>query len=268
MLDASGPVVKIDVEGVSDGRDRGALEATLRGLGPWRKGPFEVCGIPIDAEWRSDWKWERIAPHLVPLGDKRVADIGCNNGYYMFRMAAEHPREVIGFEPVERHWQTFSLLNRMAGATCLTFERRGWEALGDYPAAFDVVLCLGILYHHTDPSAILRRCHSALVSGGQLVIDCQGIPGDEPVALTPRGRYAGASGVWHVPTASCLEHWLARANFRAIEWIHNAPLSPDEQRATLWAPGKSLVDFLDSQDPTRTVEGYAAPRRFYLKARK
>ncbi|MFO0447474.1 MAG: DUF1698 domain-containing protein, partial [Pseudomonadota bacterium] len=38
-------------------------------------------------------------------------------------------------------------------------------------------------------------------------------------------------------------------------------------RSTAWAPIKSLQDFLDPQDSTRTVEGYPAPWRHYLMIR-
>ena len=51
-----------------------ALMAALQALIPWRKGPFELFGIAVDTEWRSDWKWERVAPHLTPLQDRVVLD--------------------------------------------------------------------------------------------------------------------------------------------------------------------------------------------------
>lgn len=35
---------------------REALRALLRQLRPWRKGPFEVHEIRVDAEWRSELK--------------------------------------------------------------------------------------------------------------------------------------------------------------------------------------------------------------------
>ncbi len=239
----------------------------LHELMPWKKGPFNLCGVEIDAEWRSDLKWERLAPHVGSLTGKRVADIGCNNGYFMLRMAAQSPEFVIGFEPVVKHWYTFDFLNHLARRSNLFFELLGVEHIDLFPRLFDVMFCLGILYHHTDPVGLLRKMRGALAKGGTLVIDCQGIPGDEPVALTPQSRYAGAKGIWFLPTESCLRHWLSRAGFQEIETFYNEPLSTEEQRASQWAPIKSLADFLDPVDSSRTVEGYPAPRRFYLLAR-
>lgn len=246
---------------------QGTFEGFLQELMPWKKGPFNLCGTEIDAEWRSDVKWERLLPYVGSLQGKRIADIGCNNGYFMLRMAAEHPEFVIGFEPVVKHWYTFDFLNHLAQQPNLFFELLGVEHIDLFPNMFDVMFCLGILYHHTDPVSLLRKMRTALAKGGTLIIDCQGIPGEEPVALTPQNRYAGATGIWFLPTESCLRHWLSRAGFQKVEVFYNEVLSPEEQRSSAWAPIKSLADFLDPVDSTRTVEGYPAPRRFYLLAR-
>ena len=75
------------------------LRAALRALHPWRKGPFELFGVGIDTEWRSDWKWQRLAPFLPQLSGKRVLDVGCGNGYYGWRMLESGAGEVVGIDP-------------------------------------------------------------------------------------------------------------------------------------------------------------------------
>ncbi len=62
---------------------------TAKKLIPWRKGPFKIFGLEIDSEWQSNLKYNLIRPHFN-LKDKVVADIGCNNGYYMFRYFREY----------------------------------------------------------------------------------------------------------------------------------------------------------------------------------
>ena len=42
------------------------LETALRVLHPWRKGPYSLFGVNIDTEWRSDFKWDRLAPPSIP----------------------------------------------------------------------------------------------------------------------------------------------------------------------------------------------------------
>jgi len=240
----------------------------LKKLIPWKKGPFKLFGEEIDAEWRSDCKWDRIKPQLSPLKGKRIADIGCNNGYFMFRMAAEDPELVVGFEPYSKNLLAFECMHRFTGMDSLQYELLGVEHINLYPQFFDIVFCLGILYHHTDPMSLLRKIKDSMNSKGQLIVECQGIPGDDSIALVPKGRYAQARGIWFLPTAPCLVNWLTRAGFQDIEVFFNEPLSTTEQRSTTWAPYKSLCDFLDPQNSDKTIEGYPAPSRIYLKAHK
>lgn len=244
-----------------------SLECGLESFIPWKKGPFELFGIHIDSEWRSDLKWDRLRPHLSPMKDHVIADIGCNNGYFMFRMLEDDPRLVLGVEPVAKHWLSFQLLNTWAKEKRLAFEMLGIEHMGLFPNSFDSIFCLGILYHHTDPVGLLRSMKTALKKGGQLLIDCQGIAGEEEIALMPKNRYTGARGFWFLPTLSCLKNMISRAGFNHSELIFAEKLGTEEQRSTKWAPIKSLADFLDPSDPNKTIEGYPAPYRFYLKVR-
>ena len=78
--------------------ERQALEQRLRQLSPWRKGPYDLFGIHIDTEWRSDWKWDRLKPHIAPLTYKRVLDVGCGNGYHCWRMLGAGAKLVIGVD--------------------------------------------------------------------------------------------------------------------------------------------------------------------------
>lgn len=247
---------------------RAALESHLLALRPWKKGPFSIFGIEIDAEWRSDLKWERLAPRVGSLEGQLVADIGCHNGYFMYRMLAHGARAVLGFEPYAPLRRTFDLLQSFHPFPALSFELLGVEHVDLFEESFDTIFCLGILYHHTDPVGLLRKLRKSLKRpSGRIFIDCQGIAGSEPMALVPSGRYAGAGGVWFLPTLSALKNWAVRAGFSRVETLYSEPLSTEEQRATAWAPLKSLADFLDPNDSSRTIEGYPAPYRHYLLLR-
>ena len=52
-----------------------ALNRSLLALRPWRKGPLDIGGILIDSEWRCDWKWQRVEPHISPLQGRHVLDV-------------------------------------------------------------------------------------------------------------------------------------------------------------------------------------------------
>jgi len=266
--DFSTDVVRIGTtEDLSVGEQQ-TVQRVLRGFMPWRKGPFSVFGIEVDAEWRSERKWNRIVPELPDLRDTIIADIGCNNGYYMFRMAQHRPAFVLGFEPYVQHYYTFNALNTFAGQDRLQVELLGIEHLALFPESFDVIFCLGILYHRISPLDALRDLHTALKPGGMLFIESQAIPGDDPIALFPLTTYAKVPGTWFVPTAPCLHNWLVRTGFRSVSLFHEHAMSSEEQRRTPWMTFESYEDFIDKDNPALTIEGHPAPRRVFFKAEK
>ncbi len=249
-----------------DNKDRDLIHQAMTTFMPWRKGPYQVFGIDIDAEWQSFRKWNRLKGELPDLKDKVIADIGASNGYYMFRMAAHNPKAVVGFEPYLHHWFTFQSLNTMAGLTNLHQELFGVEDMGLFPNSFDVVFLMGVLYHRISPLECLKEVKKAMKKGGTLIVESQAIPGKEPVALFPAGRYAKVPGTYFVPTGACLANWLARAGFSDIKIFCQHPMSSKEQRRTPWMTFESYADFIDPNNENLTVEGYPAPIRVFVKA--
>ena len=244
------------------------LHEILRDFMPWRKGPFSVFDIEIEAEWRSDRKWSRLLPHLPDLSGKIIADIGCNNGYYMFRMVPYKPALVLGFEPYVHHYFAFNLLNTFAGQHNLRVELLGIEHLPHFPESFDVIFCMGILYHRPSPIDALQELFTALKPGGWLLLESQAIPGEESMALFPGHTYAKVPGTWFVPTAACLNNWLNRTGFKRVNCFCQHAMSSEEQRRTKWMEFESFQDFIDKDNPALTIEGYPAPRRVFFKATK
>jgi len=244
------------------------LERAIYQLLPWRKGPFRLFGQEIDAEWQSQMKWDRIAPELGCLEGKQILDVGCGNGYYMFRAAHQQPRLVLGIDPsIPFYWQ-FELMQRYLQLPNLQYELMGVEDLGLFDRDFDMVWCMGILYHHRNPIEILRRLHQAVRVGGTLVVESQTIPGTDSIALFPQERYAKARNVYFVPTAECLVNWIRRSGFKQVEVVSHSKVTFAEQRSTELAPYESLVDFIDPANVDLTVEGYPAPYRTVIRAER
>ncbi len=246
----------------------GIIEKNLRAFMPWRKGPFSIFGIDIDAEWRSEKKWQRLLPHLPNIENKVIGDIGCNNGYYMFRMSAYKPQLVLGFEPSIQHYYCFNSLNGMAGLDNLHIDLLGVEHLHLFRQTFDVIFLMGIIYHRVSPIEVLKDIYEALRPGGTLILESQAIPGDEPIALFPEKTYAKVPGTYFVPTGICLSHWMQRAGFEEVNIFDSHPMASTEQRKTEWMIFESYDDFIMSDDSTRTVEGYPAPHRVFLSGKK
>jgi tRNA (mo5U34)-methyltransferase len=266
--DFSGDVVRIGAPDELAAEEQEQVRQVLRGCMPWRKGPFNVFGIDIDAEWRSERKWNRLLPEMPDLADKLIADIGCNNGYYMFRMAQHQPRLVLGFEPYIQHYYTFRILNGFAGVHFLQNELLGIENLHLFPDCFDVVFMLGIIYHRPSPLDALQDVLTSLRPGGTLLLESQAIPGGQPIALFPETTYAKVPGTWFIPTPACMENWLKRTGYQDIKMFCQHPMSSTEQRRTEWMIFESYEDFIDKEDASLTIEGYPAPWRVFFRARK
>lgn len=264
--DFTGDAVEIGLASELSDAERRKVSEVMRQFMPWRKGPFRVFGIDIDAEWRSERKWNRVVPALPELAGKVIADIGCSNGYYMFRMAAHEPRSVLGFEPYLQHYFAFQALNGMAAQENLHVEPFGVEDITLFPNSFDVIFLMGIIYHRISPVEMLREIKLALRKGGTLIIESQAIPGEEPIALFPEKTYAKVPGTFFVPTATCLANWLKRVGFSQVTVFDAHPMSDKEQRKTEWMTFESYTDFIDPENPARTIEGYPAPIRVYVKA--
>lgn len=258
--------VTIGVKNNIDRFQAGNLQGALKQLIPWRKGPFELFGTLIDSEWVSPLKWNRLEHHIAPLLGRRILDIGCSNGYYMFRMAAHQPELILGLEPYPLFFTQFLLMQHFAGIHGMFAVPAKLEELTFCNSFFDTVFCMGILYHQRAPLDALNQIHSQMQKGGELVLETLIIPGDTDTALFPAKRYAKMNNIYFIPTINCLTHWLRRSGFENIRCIAIDKTTAAEQRKTQWIRSQSLDDFLDPSDPDLTVEGYPAPTRAIMLA--
>lgn len=240
--------------------------AALEALKPWRKGPYGVLDTTIDAEWRSDLKWERVAPLLPDLAGKVVVDIGSNNGYYAHRMAEADVAAVFCVEPTSLYVAQALCFEALVETSPSTTVPVGLDILGLMKRDVDVMLLMGILYHHTDPLHVLRLCAQALRAGGTLIVETIIIEGEGSTALFVPGKYTGAKGFYWLPTLECLQTWVRRAGLRIVETLDAVATTRDEQRVTVWRGGEaSLPEGLDPNAPSKTIEGHPAPQRIALK---
>ncbi|TYT73407.1 tRNA 5-methoxyuridine(34)/uridine 5-oxyacetic acid(34) synthase CmoB [Desulfobotulus mexicanus] len=267
LVDLDGDCVFVGRAGDLSEEESRIFFHVLQALIPWRKGPFSLFGVDVDTEWQSSMKWNRIIPFLPELGGKRILDIGSSNGYYLFRMASQKPAMALGVEPFLPYYYQFQLIQHYLAHPDLFMLPAGFEALPEMPGFFDVIFCMGVLYHRKSPVTFLQDVRRYMKSGADLVLETLVIEGEEPVSLTPLGRYAKMRSVFFLPTVNCLKRWLGHAGFRDIRCVDMAYTKTFEQRRTDWAFDESLEDFLDASDPLKTVEGEPAPLRAVLLAR-
>jgi tRNA (mo5U34)-methyltransferase len=240
---------------------RAAIEALLRELHPWRKGPYDIHGIQIETEWRSDLKWQRVEKHIQPLAGRTVLDVGCGNGYHVWRIAGAGARRVIGIDPTLLSVAQFLAVRHFAGDFPVHVLPVGIDDVPPNLRVFDTVLSMGVLYHRRSPLDHLLELKGCLRSGSELVLETLVIEGGAGEVLVPEDRYAQMRNVWFIPSCLELERWLLRCGYRNIRLVDLTRTTPEEQRSTDWMRFQSLADFLDPDNPELTVEGLPAPRR-------
>jgi tRNA (mo5U34)-methyltransferase len=243
------------------------LETALRGLHPWRKGPYSLFGVNIDTEWRSDFKWDRLAHAIDSLEGRRVLDVGCGSGYHCWRMKGAGAAEVIGIDPTPLFVLQFKAIQHYLNIETVHVLPLTLEQLPPKLKAFDTTFSMGVLYHRRSPIDHLTDLRDTLVSGGQLVLETLVVEGDEDAVFVPPDRYARMGNVWFLPSPSALMKWMSKVGFIDVTLIDVTQTTVAEQRSTDWMTFYSLSNFLDSADQNKTVEGHPAPMRAIVTAR-
>jgi len=215
--------------------DNSTSRDQLLALSPWRKGPFELGGITINSEWRSNLKWDRLKDKIAPLQDRAVLDVGSGNGYYALQMQDAGARTVIGIDPTILYAIQFLAVEYYLRPRCVFVLPLRLEELPERTRQFDTTFSMGVLYHQRSAS-------------------------------TPEHRYARMRNVWMLPTVSELCIWLQRCGFANVEVVDESLTTCDEQRSTEWMTFESLREALDPKDPSLTVEGWPSPRRVVVLA--
>jgi len=238
-----------------------ALNTSIQNLKTWRKGPFNLNKNNIDAEWRSNLKWDRLTSIHSLLTDKTVLDVGGGNGYFLFEMAKANVTFALNIDPTIQFFMQYQLAQQFYKVKQVAQLPLGWQHL-DGLNGFDWVFCMGVLYHCPEPVKLLKQlknqCTDSVVL--ETLIDSSD-KGFKP----NRKRYACMRHIYEVPSIDQLKQWVKEAGFSDCETIHVGPTTSLEQRQTDLTGPFSFIDTLDPKDSSKTVEGYPAPVRAMLR---
>ena len=250
---------------------REAIHQSLTGLHPWRKGPFDLHGVYVDSEWRSDKKWSRLQPH-IDLRGCNILDVGCGNGYYCLRMLGDGANSVVGVDPNLLFCTQFQAVNHFVKQHRACVLPLAIEHLGSTPDGanchFDKVFSMGVLYHRRNPVEHLQWLNRFLRDNGELILETLVIAGDKIGELVPEKRYANMRNVWSLPTVPLLLQQLSSAGFTSARCVDLAQTGIDEQRQTEWMQFHSLNNALRADNVNLTIEGYPAPLRAIILANR
>jgi tRNA (mo5U34)-methyltransferase len=160
---------------------------------------------------------------------KRVLDLFCANGAFSFEAAQAGAREVIGVEYSDDRVQCAQFVagllpGRVSHAIPRFLTGDVYELKHMFEEPFDVVLCLGGLYHIPDPPYVLSQIRS--LTRDTLIVQTSSVL----AGRTNRARFVvrkdlrhrgltsvvGGRGAWHF-TSSCFENFLVHAGFKVVK---------------------------------------------------
>jgi tRNA (mo5U34)-methyltransferase len=172
---------------------------------------------PPQDRQRPMQRFRHFMPYLVDaaggsLKGKRVLDIACNSGFWSVQCALLGA-DVVGFDARNELVEQAKLIQRIVGLSNVDFRVVDFwdmsrERLG---GKFDVVLCLGILYHLPRPIEALRLVKE--MCRGYVLLDTQLSPSLYPIAEffweEPDDiRDANRSGIVMIPSKSAIAMML------------------------------------------------------------
>jgi predicted RNA methylase len=175
-------------------------------------------------------KRQLILPWLnANVKGRAVLDLFCANGAFSFEAVLAGAKEVVGFEFDKDRVQCAQFLSNIfqsrTGLNAPAFIRGDvYDLSRTFQEPFDVVVCLGGLYHIADPPHVLDQIRDLtrerLIVQTSSILNGYGSWGKFVLRKdeTTRGMTSliGGRGAWHL-TAECFENMLRHAGFKIVE---------------------------------------------------
>ena len=232
----------------------GFVNEVLPHMGMFLHGPFPLPGQRVtQSAWDCRGKLGAYqANGIIPkLDGARVLDVGCNAGYDSFLMHALGASEVMGMEPHGFYHQA-CFLNAVYARPEISFMNLGWEDLDKrYFGGFDVISCLGLVYHVKEPMLLLDKLASVMRPGGTLMMETHVIAEPSTQSQFIEGAFWGDETYWWIFGAECFMAMLRSSGFKDVRM-----------------PLKADCDSRNPLDPKITAEGYPAGARAWFVATK
>jgi len=161
------------------------------------------------------------------LEGKRVLDLACNHGAFSLDLMARGASFARGVDLRPENVKKAQLLARHVGIDMVDFAQRDIYREADADARYDIVLCLGLLYHVTRPWELIDLCYRLCT--GMTVIDT--ITHKEPFSgftlgfgqLIPQEHAAGAIGAELHTTYRGLIDLMRGVGFREVIEVEGVP---------------------------------------------
>ncbi len=107
-----------------------------------------------------------------------AVDLACHEGWFSQQVAAMGVERVLGLDARASHVEDAILAADACGAERVSFRQADVHTLdAASEGRFDLVLCLGLIYHLENPVGALRTARALTADGGLCVVETQVAPG-------------------------------------------------------------------------------------------
>ena len=180
---------------------------------------FETAHV-VRHEQRRQSFFSPLVTWLGGLDGLRVLDLGCNAGFWSLQVARAGAREIMGLDGRQTHVDQAELVMEACGV----LKKQAHFRQADVTSTplgrdWDLILCLGLLYHVDEPLELVSRLVQTEAS--VLVIDTEVHPsfglrarrGSENLS-DPRSSSVGAQ--IHVPTTRAIVQVLKAGGYSTV----------------------------------------------------
>lgn len=147
---------------------------------PWHHSFEIVPGVPVLGSYDPGFLLEKLR---LPdqMNGMTVADLGASNGYFSF-MLRKRGAKVTAFDFRHKDNSGFGLLQLINGMSDIDhYHVNVLDVTPERFGTFDIVLCLGLLYHVADPYKLLANCTA--LANQRLLVESYCIDNELPDAL-------------------------------------------------------------------------------------
>ena len=211
----------------------GELRELFDSMKPWHH-LIDVHGVPTKTEpaWgeyvdHPKLLWQDVKAVLPDLEGKRVLDVGCNDGFFLFACRRLGAEEVVGLEVHPHYFNHAVLVNRLLDLGGIDVRQMNAYDVGEELGQFDVTLALGLIYHLKNPFLFVERVGA--ITSGTIIVETAirnstvdrdnraggvaGVPSMDFVENPPEELNPEGGPNWWVPNTECVSALLRVCGF-------------------------------------------------------
>ena len=133
-----------------------------------------IEGDKRDSDSKGRFECSRLSSY--DLEGKSVLDIGCNAGYFLFKLIDKNPKALVGIELGEKFVYVLNELNNQVYKSDKIKAILGDFFYYEFDQTFDLILCFSTFHYFKDNQLFFDKCYSLLNEGGTLLLEVEEYP--------------------------------------------------------------------------------------------